>query len=132
HLPQRVPELPHGLRLAAGLDIVPDRAGANRRPVPCLALLGLLRGRAVNAIAAIRARPRRPIPWSRVVVHLVLIVMVIGSILPLLYMLSTSIKPDSSEFEFPIRWIPDHIAWENYSRAFTAVKTLTFLRNTLI
>ncbi len=86
----------------------------------------------MNAISAIRARPGRPIPWSRVVVHLVLIVMVIGSILPLLYMLSTSIKPDSSEFEFPIRWIPDHIAWENYSRAFTAVKTLTFLRNTLI
>jgi multiple sugar transport system permease protein len=86
----------------------------------------------VNAISEIRARPRRPIPWSRVVVHIVLIVMVIGSVLPLLYMLSTSIKPDGSEFEFPIRWIPDHIAWENYPRAFTAVKTLTFLRNTLV
>jgi ABC-type maltose transport system permease subunit len=46
-------------------------------------------------------------------------------------MLSTSIKPDGSEFEFPIRWIPDQIAWDNYVRAFK-VKTLTFVKNTLI
>src|SRR5690348_3815675 len=75
---------------------------------------------------------KRRVQWSHVAIHAVLIVFVIGSILPLLYMLSTSVKPDGSEFEFPIKWIPDHIAWDNYVRAFTQVKTLTFLKNTLV
>jgi multiple sugar transport system permease protein len=65
-------------------------------------------------------------------VHALLLGLVVASILPLLYMLSTSIKPDGSEFEFPIRWIPEHIAWDNYARAYGQVRTLTFLKNTLV
>ena len=88
---------------------------------------------AVASAAGQGVRPRKKrFQWSHVLVHAVLITLVVGSILPLLYMLSTSIKPDGSEFEFPIRWIPDPIAWDNYVRAFTQVKTLTFVKNTLI
>jgi ABC-type glycerol-3-phosphate transport system permease component len=88
---------------------------------------------AVAQVAPLSASPRkRGVQWSHVVVHALLIGMILGSILPLLYMVSTSIKPDGSEFEFPIRWIPDRVAWENYLRAFTQVKTLTFLKNTLV
>jgi multiple sugar transport system permease protein len=87
----------------------------------------------VAQAAPLRASPRkRGVHWSHVVVHALLIGLIVGSILPLLYMFSTSIKPDGSEFEFPIRWIPDRVAWENYVRAFTQVKTLTFLKNTLV
>jgi len=86
---------------------------------------------ASTAGQVVQPRKRR-FQWSHLLIHALLIVLVIGSILPLLYMLSTSIKPDGSEFEFPIRWIPDQIAWDNYVRAFTQVKTLTFLKNTLI
>jgi ABC-type glycerol-3-phosphate transport system permease component len=87
----------------------------------------------VASTARRAAAPRKwRFQWSHLLVHALLMTLVIGSILPLLYMLSTSIKPDGSEFEFPIRWIPDQIAWDNYVRAFTQVKTLTFLRNTLI
>jgi multiple sugar transport system permease protein len=78
------------------------------------------------------APKRRRIQWSHFLVHGLLIFLVVISILPLVYMVSTSIKPDGSEFEFPIRWIPDRIAWENYVRAFTQIKTLTFLKNTLV
>jgi len=78
------------------------------------------------------SRQRSRIQWSHILVHALLIGLIVGSILPLLYMVSTSIKPDGSEFEFPIRWIPDRIAWENYVRSFTQVKTLTFLKNTLV
>jgi multiple sugar transport system permease protein len=63
--------------------------------------------------------------------HLLLILIVAVSIMPLFYMISTSVKPDGAEFVFPIQWIPDRIAWENYSIAFKAVPTLTFLKNTL-
>jgi multiple sugar transport system permease protein len=87
---------------------------------------------AVATVTPATAVRRRPVRWSHVLVHALLIGLVLGSILPLLYMVSTSIKPDGSEFEFPIRWIPERIAWENYARAFTQVRTLTFLKNTLV
>ncbi len=82
--------------------------------------------------AAVRGGPAVRIKWSRVVVHVVLLGLVVGSIVPLVYMISTSLKPDGSEFEFPIRWIPNQIAWENYPRSFTSVKTVTFLKNTML
>jgi multiple sugar transport system permease protein len=65
-------------------------------------------------------------------VHLLLLLLVAASILPLIYMISTSLKPDGTEYEFPIRWIPERVAWENYIKAFTAVPTLTFLKNTVL
>jgi multiple sugar transport system permease protein len=85
-----------------------------------------------QAASLTASRHTRRIQWSHFLVHALLIGLIVGSILPLLYMVSTSIKPDGSEFEFPIRWIPDRIAWENYVRSFTQVKTLTFLKNTLV
>jgi multiple sugar transport system permease protein len=39
-------------------------------------------------------------------------------LIPFFYMFSTSLKPESQLFEWPIRWIPDPIMWENYVRAF--------------
>lgn len=34
---------------------------------------------------------------------------------PLLWMISTSFKPETEVFEFPIRWIPQHsVGWANY------------------
>jgi multiple sugar transport system permease protein len=53
-------------------------------------------------------------------------------LIPFLYMLSTSLKTEQQLFEWPIRWIPDPIAWENYSGAFEALSSiapgLTFWR----
>ncbi len=69
---------------------------------------------------------------KHVVVHLLLLLVVVATSLPLVYMVSTSLKPDGTEYEFPIRWIPERLAWETYRTAFEAVPTLTFLRNTLI
>ncbi|MCL6429884.1 MAG: carbohydrate ABC transporter permease [Anaerolineae bacterium] len=58
--------------------------------------------------------------------------MVAASSLPLIYMVSTSLKPNGTEYEFPIRWIPQRFAWENYRIAFQSIPTLVFLKNTLI
>ena len=68
----------------------------------------------------------------RFTVHFLLLIFIAGSILPLIYMVSTSLKPNGTEYEFPIQWIPERIAWENYPKAFLAVPTLTFLKNTLL
>lgn len=69
---------------------------------------------------------------SRLGVHLILLFLVAATSLPLLYMVSTSLKPNGMEYEFPIRWIPERLAWENYRIAIEAVPTLVFLKNTLV
>jgi ABC-type glycerol-3-phosphate transport system permease component len=69
---------------------------------------------------------------SRGVIHFFLFILVLISVVPLIYMVSTSLKPNGTEYELPIRWIPERFAFENYEAALTAVPTLTFLKNTLI
>lgn len=69
---------------------------------------------------------------SHALVYLALIAVMATCMLPLVYMISTSLKPPGTEGEFPIRWIPSRFVWENYIKAFTAVPTLTYLKNTLI
>lgn len=70
--------------------------------------------------------------FTHCVTYLVLILIAVASLLPLVYMVSTSLKPTGMEYEFPIRWIPSPIVWQNYPKAFTSVPTLIFLKNTLI
>jgi ABC-type glycerol-3-phosphate transport system permease component len=65
-------------------------------------------------------------------VHILLLCLMAMSVLPLLYMVSTSLKPNGTEYALPIQWIPDRLAWENYWRALTIVPTFTFLKNTLV
>jgi multiple sugar transport system permease protein len=64
--------------------------------------------------------------------HAVLLVVAGVSLLPLIYMISTSLKANGMEYEFPIRWIPNPATWSNYPKAFTSIPTLTFLKNTLV
>ena len=52
--------------------------------------------------------------------------------LPFLWLLSTSVKPDSQIMVMPPKWIPSPFQWSNYSDGLTFVPFLTFLKNTLI
>lgn len=65
-------------------------------------------------------------------VHLVLLAIALAALLPLVYMVSTSLKERGTEFAYPVKWIPDPIQWENYRVALTTVPALTFLANTMI
>ncbi len=65
-------------------------------------------------------------------VHLVLFLIAAVSLLPLIYMVSTSLKARGTEFAYPVEWIPDPIIWSNYATALETVETLTFLANTMI
>jgi multiple sugar transport system permease protein len=51
---------------------------------------------------------------------------------PILWMLSTSLKPDDELFTEEIRWLPQRIAWENYQNALTTFPFWLYLRNTLV
>ncbi|MFN3690371.1 MAG: carbohydrate ABC transporter permease [Fimbriimonadales bacterium] len=52
--------------------------------------------------------------------------------LPIAWMLSTSLKPDEELFTEEIRWIPQRLAWENYQHALTTFPFGLYLRNTLV
>ncbi len=44
----------------------------------------------------------------------------ITMILPFLWMMSSSFKPDNQIFCFPIKWIPEQITWANYDRVWNS------------
>lgn len=66
-----------------------------------------------------------------VLVHIVLIAIALASLLPLIYMVSTSLKAYGEEFSYPIKWIPDPIVWGNYRTVFDRVPVWTFFANTM-
>jgi ABC-type glycerol-3-phosphate transport system permease component len=53
-------------------------------------------------------------------------------LLPFLWAISSSLKPDYQVLEFPPRWIPVPIRWQNYPEALTYVPFGRYAINTLI
>ncbi|MCX7017865.1 MAG: carbohydrate ABC transporter permease [bacterium] len=52
-------------------------------------------------------------------------------LLPLIWMISTSLKEPGNVFLYPPQWIPRPVRWENYAEIFTEWPFLTYLRNTM-
>ena len=67
-----------------------------------------------------------------VVVHILLIPAAIVFLMPFLWMLSTSLKPDSQLYAYTPIWIPNPLQWSNYPKTVTFVPFFLYLRNTLI
>jgi multiple sugar transport system permease protein len=65
-------------------------------------------------------------------VYLFLIVSSAATVLPLLWMVSTSLKSGNVIFQIPPQWIPDSLHWENYRRAITDIPFFLYLKNTVI
>ena len=53
-------------------------------------------------------------------------------LVPFVWLLSTSLKTSPQIFALPIQWIPNPIAWENYSIMTKMVPFFRYLRNTCI
>ncbi|GLV59910.1 sugar ABC transporter permease [Dictyobacter sp. S3.2.2.5] len=56
--------------------------------------------------------------WQRTLIYIVLIFIALLIILPLLWMLSTSLKPKAEWFLQQIYWIPKRFTWKNYTDLF--------------
>jgi multiple sugar transport system permease protein len=80
---------------------------------------------------ASRARAQR---MERLLVHLGLLLICVGFVLPFVWMLSTSLKTLDKTMEFPPRFLPDPIVPGNYAKVLTSPKIdfPLFTRNTLI
>lgn len=70
---------------------------------------------------------------NKTLIFIFLSVVAIIFLLPLFWMISTSLKPKEQIFVYPLIWIPDPPMWVNYLRALNnpSFKFLLFLRNSL-
>ena len=54
----------------------------------------------------------------------------IFTLIPFVWMISSSLKLDQEVFQYPIRWIPEVFHWENYRLIWERVPLLTYFKNT--
>lgn len=64
-------------------------------------------------------------------VYVLLIWLSIIFVVPFVWLVSTSLKPDSQILTFPPIWIPNPIQWKNYSEGLTSIPFALYLGNTL-
>jgi multiple sugar transport system permease protein len=71
---------------------------------------------------------------SKTITYVVLVGAAVAFLLPLAWMISTSLKPKTQIFAYPLIWIPDPPQWGNYARALNnpSFQFLLFLKNSLI
>ncbi|WP_274653593.1 carbohydrate ABC transporter permease [Paenibacillus humicola] len=68
---------------------------------------------------------------KNLVTHLFLILFGLFFLSPFLWLVSTSLKPDTELFLWPPKWIPSTLMWSNYPDAIGYFPFFTYLRNTL-
>lgn len=85
------------------------------------------------AHAAAQKRQRQRNAWlTRLGIHLVLVLLSLMSLVPVLWMISSSLKASTEIFVIPIEWLPRTPRWENYSAAFARAPIMLYFWNTLI
>ena len=67
---------------------------------------------------------------GRVIIWVLLIALAAFTLIPFVWMISSSLKLDREVFAFPMRWIPETFHWENYSLIWEKVPLLTYFKNT--
>ncbi len=90
----------------------------------------------------VSSRPTTRPPWltakrikaiiQTIFIHAALIPAAFVFMLPFLWMLSTSLKPDTQLYAYPPVWIPNPLNWANYPNAVTYITFFLYLRNTLV
>lgn len=86
------------------------------------------------SVAAEQRRPtgRRPGAWRRWLVTALVWGVALLFLIPFLWMISSSLKPNYQIFEVPPRWIPNPPRWENYSEALTTLPFDRYVANTAV
>ena len=70
--------------------------------------------------------------WATPVIHLLLVTGSLIFVFPMLWMLSTSLKPIEQTMVFPPEWFPKPIRWSNYIDAVNYIPFFMYTVNTLI
>ncbi len=68
---------------------------------------------------------------ARVALYAVLIISSLSMVLPLIWMISASLKSEAEIFSFPIQWIPSQFFWSNYVKVWSEIPFPTYYMNTI-
>lgn len=68
-------------------------------------------------------------PAVRILMYAGLSIIVVVTLLPLIWMLSASLKTSNEVFTSPIQWIPDVFQWENYIKIWQKIDFALFIFN---
>src|SRR5919199_2248402 len=94
----------------------------------------------VGEVTAVSTRPARVAWWTRkrfregMRLWLAGSIVVAGAVvmmIPLAWMISTSVKDEGEVFITPVRWIPGQVRWQNYPEALTFVPYWRYFVNTV-
>jgi len=66
--------------------------------------------------------------WAAIILRIAVAIMMI---LPFVWLVTSSLKPQIQIFQYPPQWIPNPIKWENYVNALTYKPFGLYLRNTM-
>ncbi len=69
---------------------------------------------------------------QQAVLYVVILTGAVGLSVPLLWLISSSLKDQARIFIYPPQWIPDPVRWDNYSRVFEQIPFLRFYWNTIV
>jgi len=86
----------------------------------------------MSAVAADVLGPRPTGRWSRRLSALVIVAGAAAVLLPLAWMVSTSLKPESQVFRTPIEWVPSTVRTENYREAVSLIPFWRYALNSLL
>lgn len=70
-------------------------------------------------------------PVKKAVMYLLLGVLTTLTLIPLIWMVSASLKLDNEVFSIPIQWIPENPRWSNYVKIWQKIPLATFTLNTV-
>lgn len=70
-------------------------------------------------------------PRSMLLIYLILIIVSLFMLMPLLAMISTSLKYEGAVFATPFQWIPVQVNWDNYIGILQKYPFMTYLKNSL-
>ena len=88
---------------------------------------------AVQEHAITQKRRRRQLALGKhLLMHVVLLALSVLALVPVLWMISSSLKASTEIFVVPIRWIPETPRWENYTTAFERVPLWLYFYNTMV
>jgi multiple sugar transport system permease protein len=82
--------------------------------------------------AATARRERLGDRLGRLGLNLLLLTISAVALVPMFWMLSTSLKPNGTEYEWPPQWIPQPIVFANYVAAHTTMNFAIYYRNTIV
>ena len=87
---------------------------------------------AAQVAAAQKQQRQRNARLSRLGAHLLLLLLSVMAIVPVLWMISSSLKASTEIFVTPIEWLPRAPRWENYTAAFARAPIMLYFWNTMI